>query len=341
MDIAARPSVADCRVMTSCRNRASSLTPLLFLLALTSDTADASQGERGVWEAVADINASASEVPEKASAIKVLFDKSIRSRLRHLDEENDESLHEIFRSLQTAYFYARTGDYAHRETYKSATADTLAELHRRGAQQSEEVDSYYDSLVVAREFEAVRKLKKVYAGFSFRDYQRFDSFRDINRTEPAAFIAVDEGHLHLSGVELPKDGGYAVVVIGCHFARDAARAIAKNPRLAEVMAGGRVLWVFSDLELTQQSLNDWNKEFPSFKAMIAYDNASWGGIDFSATPSFHFFRDGKLLEAQIGWDGLASEASLARSLEAIGLLAAGRGAVRANKQRSLDRGVLK
>jgi hypothetical protein len=303
-------------------SRKPSLRLVSFATALfsASGAATSAQSEQSVWSAVSEINGNGAEVSEKAPAIYALFEKAILPRLGSLKSKDDEAVHELFRSLQTAYFYARAGDYAHRETYKEAMGGTLAELHRRGIQDADEVDSYYDGLFAAREFDAARQLKAEYAGLSFRDYARFDTRQDIDSSKPAGFAPIDDGRLSLSNIDLPSDGGYVVVVIGCHIARDAAQAIAANKGLADAMAADRVLWLLTDLELSQQSLNDWKQEFPEFKAMISYNNEKWTDVDFSASPAFHFFRDGKLVEIQVGWDGPSSESSLIRSLKAIGLL---------------------
>lgn len=182
------------------------------------------------------------------------------------------------------------------------------------------MDSYHDGLVVARDFKAAEKLKNDFAGLSLRDYRRFNPPAKIDRLRPSAFTADGEGRLVLSNIDLPDDGAYVVVVIGCHFAEDSAREILKSEELATFMGSDRVLWVFSDLELNQQALNEWNKKFPRFKAMIAFDNALWTDVDFSAGPTFHVFRDRKLAGTQEGLDGTIGTSGLAKLLKATGLI---------------------
>jgi len=301
------------------RKRLSVLASISLSLSLTSGTATALEDESGTWSDVSNITASKSTSSEKASAIRSLFGQKIEPKIADKAALSDDVLHDIYRAVETAYFYARTSDYASRLIYRNGMINVLDELHRRGRDEPEEVDAYHDGLVAARDFAAAEKLKKDFPGFSLRNYRRFESSVSIDHSRPSAFTADGEGRLVLSNVSLPDEGGYVVVVIGCHFAEDAAREIAKNKKLAAIMGSDRVLWVFSDLELNQRALNEWNRVFPRFKAMIAYDNALWVGVNFSAGPTFHFFRDRKLVGTQDGLEGTKGASGLAKMLEAIGL----------------------
>lgn len=61
--------------------------------------------------------------------------------------------------MEIAYFYARTGDYSRRDSYKNGMRDALVEMKARGIQEKEEVESYYDSLMMARDFSSLEGLK--------------------------------------------------------------------------------------------------------------------------------------------------------------------------------------
>jgi hypothetical protein len=258
----------------------------------------------------------------KSKAMRSIYESSLRHSLASLKSSDATALHDLFHSLSTAYSYALTGDYGSRSTYLAGMGQVLSELARRGEQDADEVDGYYESLVIARRFEDARRLRREFKGTAFRDYARLSNGGPIDSGAMAAYAAVSEGDIVLSHVEVPSDGNYVVVVIGCHFAVDAARAIAKNPELLGPMSSGRVFWVFGDSELDQQRLNQWTREFPQFKARIAYDNAGWPGVGFGATPTFHFFKGGNLVRTNEGWGGASDEEELKKALDAIGLRAA-------------------
>lgn len=292
-----------------------------ILILVASNLASASSSASNAIAELEAIASTSSSNSEKSASINRVLDSSVWPRVVSLNRQPDDSVHEVFRSMEIAYFYARMGDYPKRDSYRTGMRDALVEMKARGIQEKEEVESYYDSLMMARDFSSLEALKVEYPGFSFRDYGRFSS--DPGRDDRGLYVykAVDGGHLKRSRIDLPVDGNYAVVVVGCHFATDAARALVKNEMLSRAMSDERVIWMFSDMTLDQHDLNRWNKEFPLFQAMIAFDNAAWDGVDFSATPSFYFFKAGRLAGTHEGWGDRASESRVLELAKGIGLAA--------------------
>jgi hypothetical protein len=238
---------------------------------------------------------------DKAASLRKIFDASRSVLAKTSPEMSDDQLHRSFDVTEFAYLLSDTADYGSRRQYIDLMGNVINELQVRDAYRFEEVDAYHDHLMMSRDFAGASRIRARFPGISFRDHGRFDMSTKGIPKGVAAYVADGGGRLELVRPDIPDDGTYVVVTIGCHFAIDAARAIAGRPVLARLMASDRVVWLMPDSELDQRELDRWNASFPMFAAMIAFDNAQWRSVDFTETPGFHFFKDGKLAGYRSGW----------------------------------------
>lgn len=260
-------------------------------------------------------------IPDKVRAIRRFHDEKVSVLLGQLVHLKDEDLHELFSVSHVAAQFASVGDYANREVYAGDMERVLAELQRRGVARPDEVEAYYDYLLIRRDFAGMSAIKQHFGSAGLWDYSAFSDAGKVDASRPAGYVARGESQLRLTAVSLPDDGRYVVIVIGCHFAFDAAKALAADKRLADVLAGERVFWVFDESQLDKDAVGRWDTSFPGFRSMIVYDNAAWRGVDFTSTPTFSYFDGGRLVHVETGWDGEAGVLDVTRSLERIGLLA--------------------
>ncbi|HET9818384.1 MAG TPA: hypothetical protein VFP92_04380, partial [Rhodanobacteraceae bacterium] len=95
-----------------------------------------------------------------------------------------------------------------------------------------------------------------------------------------------------------------VVVAGCHFSEDAARAIRADPQLDKLFHEHAV-WLAAESESLPDVL-EWNRQFPDQPMNVAWRNGEWSMLGSWDIPTFYVFRDGKQVDRWSGWgpDGL-------------------------------------
>jgi hypothetical protein len=255
-----------------------------------------------------------------SAVFATLYEGSIARALAQLPGLADSELLGLFRVLEEGSFYAFFEDYERRKAYLGDLARTFDALRRRKALDSEDVETFYTRLVVLREFDEAAKIAHEFTGTGLPNYSAFRTRAGALTAGPSGYTLGARGQVEWKTAALPADGNYVVIVVGCHFADDAARALAADKRLADVMASGRVIWLFSAYTLEAEALTQWKQEFPRFAALIAYDNARWSGVDFGSTPTFNYFRSGKLVQSKAGWNATDGVVRMTMDMDALGFL---------------------
>lgn len=268
-----------------------------------------------LWSEVSSVRLSDLGPIEKALALKNIHAKAIAGRIERSGDESESDLRLLHRMLKTAIFFAQAGDYDSRKIYLGGMRHVLKELRRRNVSAESEVQAYYEGLIAARDFTASAELKQAYPKDDFYDYRHFEAPAPASPGRPMGYVERDGG-LALVEVAMPAKGTYLVVVIGCHVAEEAASIVLRDAELAEMFKRTNVTWLISGAELDRDVLTEWNRSFPMFPAMIAFDNAAWKGVDFTASPTFSVFRDGKVAESISGLSSAEDVERLRRSLTA-------------------------
>lgn len=211
-------------------------------------------------------------------------------RLRALDIR---SLEVLFQALDAAH------EALGRDDLLRAMTDIFTELleHRKG-----HVFDFHERLfakhVAHRDWAAIRRL-----------YQKFplEQFLlpDIVETPvsgPAVYEVEGGGQkLVLRAVDLSAGPRIvSVVAPGCHFSQDAIKAITADPELSRIFSALAVYIYPAHFSLDIQELARTNGAGP-IRYSILRQAADWPGLDFSGTPKFYFFKDGKLVDSVDGW----------------------------------------
>lgn len=118
-----------------------------------------------------------------------------------------------------------------------------------------------------------------------------------------------------------------VVIIGhphCHFSRNAMADIADDPELADSLQSNAVWLAETFASLTDGAIVEWNRAHPAQKFRYVASESDWPEINYWGTPSFYFFKNGRLVKKVIGWpndiDGRNErKAALKAGLAAIGV----------------------
>jgi|GEM_PF-5346211 len=116
-------------------------------------------------------------------------------------------------------------------------------------------------------------------------------------------------------------GGFLIVVGDprCHFTVSAAEEFGKDPELSK-MLNTRSKWVIPQVRgLTMSLLTQWNSAHEPFRMSVVHLEKQWPEITDWATPTFYFYRDGVLVEQQIGWHGPRRLQDIVDGLKRVGL----------------------
>jgi hypothetical protein len=193
--------------------------------------------------------------------------------------------------------------------------DDLAEMQRRGMTDDEDFVDLYHAQIGARQFEAAAALRVQHPRMGVPALPAFVP----GPTPPAGLptaLSVDaqSGTMRRKGIDL--SGPLKIVVIaGCHFSEDAARAIADDAQLRDLFAH-HSLWLAGPSQEIG-NVADWNRQFGDFPMHVAWRQQEWSMLPNWSMPTYYVFRDGKLEGQFSGWSGIAE---LRQSLSEVGVL---------------------
>ena len=205
---------------------------------------------------------------------------------------SDEDLPIAFKAADTAVFY--TSDRRH----AAILARLFAELERRGLATPKHARSMQAAYVLARMFDEANELQRAHPTLQAlpvmvgeentpRSVWAFHPTRDEVSLEPATL-----------------GSGPAIVVVAhpaCHFTQDAFRAIDGDTELQALFADHAQLIAPSPSKFEVALFQQWNREHPDLPMRLAYDRSQWPQLETWATPTFYFFRDGRLQAVVEGW----------------------------------------
>jgi len=102
-----------------------------------------------------------------------------------------------------------------------------------------------------------------------------------------------------------REPAQIVVVISpdCHFAQGGMKAIQDDPALLSVFRKHATWLVLQQDPAPIQDLRDWNSAHPDTQMQMAYLTSEWSMLDHWNTPTFYFFKSGRLIGEQLGFIG--------------------------------------
>lgn len=190
-------------------------------------------------------------------------------------------------------------------------------LDREQSARPRQIQRVYEALIAARDFDAAKRLLHRFPDHGLRPLPERD-FADTQAPLPESVLEISADARRMSLRRIDLDQGLRIVVVaGCHFARDAARAIAADPALAPWFRD-HATWLAAQSE-PFAAVADWNREFPTQPMHIAWRDRDWPRVRSWAMPAFHVFRDGQLVAQWNGWPADSGMATLREQLRAAGV----------------------
>ncbi|WP_426700530.1 hypothetical protein ACPPVV_14170 [Rhodanobacter sp. Col0626] len=180
----------------------------------------------------------------------------------------------------------------------------LHQMQQRGMIGDTDYADLHHALVTRRRFAEAATLVHAHPGMEA------DAIPELVRQIPSVqgrptALSVDAPGRRMRREAFDLSGPLRIVVIaGCHFSEDAARAIDADPQLRPLFAKHAV-WLTSPGESLTQ-VPEWNRKFPDQPLHVAWQYSDWPMIDRWSMPNYYVFRDGRLVKSFQGWKDLAN-----------------------------------
>lgn len=227
-----------------------------------------------------------------------------------LDALPDASLDLLFRAAEIPVGYTLDPYYGEQmnAAYERLAAHSRVEpRHRR---------SMFEAWVMLRRFDAARRIAEVAP-----DAGHLPRLRETPVPSGApALWAPGEGAdtltRHPADLTQPR-----IVVVShplCGFSQNAARQIAADPELGPRFAA-QSLWLLPQTAaLDVDQVRAWQSAHAPYRMAYVDLQRNWPGMDEWGTPTFYFFKDGRVVHKVVGWPAEGRKADLLEGLARIG-----------------------
>lgn len=222
------------------------------------------------------------------------------------------TIRKLLDALASASFYSRGAQPRvdrHQLVFDEAAS--------RGLTTNDDAMDMFQALLAAREIERARALKTRFPGAGLWDLPVIvDSGVHAS---PYRVFEIPASSTTAVVKSLPMYAGAKIVVsswYSCPISKRVLGYILSDEGMSRAM-GERGVILTGRFEPAGVLWR--NAEFPPARAYIAYSESDWPGIDFAASPWFHFMRDGKIVHKFLGADTREGfEADFRRGLELSG-----------------------
>lgn len=199
--------------------------------------------------------------------------------------------------------------------YARLLRDLAIDMSARGMPAKAELNRAYGALVGTRALAEADIFAKQFA-VDRADWVLAPELANAHVDGKPSVIKISEivakrAVLSRQAIEL-GDGVQVIAMVSphCGFSNNAMKFIEKDPELKARFAK-RTTWVVPQtFEVSIAPLVEWNRSASEVILDLAYKNEEWEPLRSWATPIFHFFKDGKLVEVVAGWPGDAQKATL-------------------------------
>lgn len=191
----------------------------------------------------------------------------------------------------------------------------LAEMQRRGMVEDADFKILYTIEIGARQFAKAAALSKKHPGMHVAALPTFVPDQAPMHGLPTA-LSVDMHSNTMRRQTIDLGGPLRIVVIaGCHFSEDAARAIEGDAQLHPLFTQ-HAIWLAAPSEQIGD-VSAWNRQFPDMPIHVAWRQDEWSMLPNWGMPTFYVFRNGRLVTQHTG---LKSTADLEQTLHKAGAL---------------------
>lgn len=221
--------------------------------------------------------------------------------LFNLKTYTTETLSLLFESIDNASFYSHGT-----EKYVLMQESVFNEIVSRKVQTSENVKGMFKRLISARLFNKARLLHVKFPDLQLETIPEIEIIPEIihpegimEKTYKVYDISEDAKTATLT--TLPINNGPKIVIavmLRCNAAINAINYIETDKELLEIF---QAYGVILSHRFQPKRIAYWNANTTVAKSYVAYKTDDWPNVSFASSPTFYFFKDGKLMYKHIGW----------------------------------------
>lgn len=238
-----------------------------------------------------------------------------------LERAGDAAVSLRLRAARTAAFYGRPDWVLER------LRAVVEEAHARGLADSGELRELFTAYQAAGQYETARDIRVKYPDAGLPEVPQVVPPPDNAPGDARLIWRVDGEANRLRGDWLAMDGPLLLIVTspGCSFCKAAAEELMTDEVLAPLMRRHAYWLAEPSMNNTFRSVAHWNEHHTDAPTMIVDMAEDWPIPDFTATPRFHFVRDGEIIHTLAGWlGGPEALEAIADGFDRLGLLDASR-----------------
>ncbi|WP_228135926.1 hypothetical protein [Xanthomonas sp. NCPPB 1128] len=200
--------------------------------------------------------------PALRSALPEASDRDATARL------DDDALELLYRAVVATYALRPT------PAGLDAQLQVLAQLRRRGQASAEQVDAAGNALLLAHRVKEAQDLLADGGSADWPQWLRFDDRLGASAQGPTLWSLDADGRtLRRQRIDLRPP--QILVTAGCHFAADAARAIAADPELGPAFRRHALWLTLPPGREDMGALRAWNRAQPQTPLHPLYDVEEW------------------------------------------------------------------
>lgn len=276
------------------------------------------QPETGAAPAAYDVLVRLQRAGSDPAQLRQRYDALLGAGLSNptnFDTRSDRELVYLFRATELIASDAPSAEDA---PHLQAIVNAMA---RRGIARAQDYLRVLNSLLLTRDFTGAREFASLHPQQGLQPVPEFrDRISDATNA-PTLWMPVSASDA-LERTPWDLAPTQILVIAGCHFSRDAAEDIARDPVLGPAFKSHAHWLMLPPGQEDPDSVREWNRSFPDAPALQIVDRSEWSLLPAGwRMPTFLVVRNGKVVEQIIGWprDPASNRQALVEALARHGL----------------------
>ena len=182
-------------------------------------------------------------------------------------------------------------------------ATYLAELEARGLANMTKIQDTYGALLETRSFRAAGEFYRLRSPVDWGEMVSLSPTSHRSTTGYELLVIPEHGsELGFSSLDLHKVSQVVVIAHpGCGYTRRAATDIEQDQTMRALFSKHSTWLSAGSRFIGLSDFRTWNREHPDLRMSIAYAPLQWADVDFWDSPTFLFYKEGRLVQRIVGW----------------------------------------
>lgn len=203
--------------------------------------------------------------------------------------------------------------------------EILALKQSKGENVELQLSKVYDSYIKLRLFSKAKAFAKQYPDVDFSTLPQEIELLDKAATKSTYELQVSNIKNKLIQVEFEPNPHHQIVIISSPMCNPSNRFIdwlhqPQNAQIQKLIVSNTLFMTPPAPSLYSNSLDQLNLQYPEVNMQLGHSKSDWPEIQYWATPTMYFYKEGQLVHQLIGWPPEGREQELTAALTEIGLL---------------------